>query len=155
MPILLFPLFNPQTIWILYHFSVLSIGFWGFFKSSLKNSSGHIWNRFSLINPFSNWPEVSSRTPFVRHLLFNRGGLKIPFELPPERTYYFVMPSIARHLLLNRKGKLTPFELTPERQKLVLGRVRGGSVHLLDSRRRPLTAFGVTHIGKGKRPLPN
>ena len=63
--------------------------------------------------------------------------------------------------------KRPPSQLTPKRlflchversetspPFLFSGGVRGGSVHLLDSRRRPLTAFGVTHNGKGT-PLPN
>ena len=75
-----------------------------------------------------------------------------------------------RNLLFNRKGQKSPFptdtKCRPEHSegsppfpgkdlKFFLGRVRGVFVHLLDLKRRPLTAFGVTIYWKGgKAPFP-
>ena len=56
---------------------------------------------------------------------------------------------------IQSKGGTDPFRTYPGKDlKFFSGGVRGGSVHLLDLRRRPLTAFGVTHNGKGTS-LPN
>jgi len=56
-----------------------------------------------------------------------------------------VMSNEVRHLLFNRRGKRPPSNF-PQKE-FFSGGVRGGSVHLLDLRRRLLVVslLGVTH----------